>query len=537
MKIKKQIRKVLFSTIILIIFGLMASNSCFSKEIKKVAILPFVMNTQQDLTFLQKGIFDMFSSRISYGDEVEVLTREDLEKTLADAGSSISIVNNINESKANKLGKLLNVDFVVFGSLTLFENSMSLDVKMVDSKSESPTLTFFRQGNDAGTVIPELDKIAEEINFKVFGRETLAFQSQQALQKAYYEGQGVQNVSPLKKFKALFSANGTLNGVAVGDLDGDNKNEVVVIQDRTIKIFKYAQNGQIAPVHDIQDDSKIMNLIGVGVADINQNGYEEIYITRINNANQTVASYIIEYNGSQYVKGKNTYPWYFNVIKDADGNSQLFAQVHSKKGPWVPEDVFEVAWQNNDYIPGKRLIVPENDFSVLSLISSKQLFNKESKMYLYTNYIGRLVALSDAGQVEWSSDKGYGGSKLFYKIPMSHSDTMYSDEYIYFQPKNTLYDTDDDGKPELFVIKNNEASNYLLKRNRTFKKGSIEIFQWTDIGLSAEGTPKILPGLITSINIGDYDNDSKMELLVTMIKKSDKILSLNSKSMLIVYDL
>jgi len=534
LKTKKNFNKGLYLIFVLIIWGLMSGNPCFSKETQKVAVLPFTVNAQQDLMFLQKGIFDMFSSRISYGDEVVVLTREILENSLGNAVSSFSITQGVNESKAKELGNFLNVDYVLFGSLTLFGNSMSLDVNMVDIKNNNPSLTFFRKGNEAGAVIPELDKIAEEINYKVFGRETLQFQSQKAMQKSY-AGEGETYANPLKKFQTLLSVNGTLNGVALGDLDGDKKNEIVVIHDRTIQIFKYAFNGKINLVQKIEEDPVTMSIVGVDVADINKNGYAEIFITRINNSQQSVSSYVVEYDGRKYIKGETTYSWYLRVIKDAKGNSELFAQGHSKKGPWVPKDVFKVDWHNNMYVPGTKVRVPKAGFSVLSMASKN--IGKEAGTYFYINEKGQIVAFNNSGKIDWSSDKGYGGSLLFYKIPQNESNALYANEYKFFQPKSVVHDRDADGKFEMFVIKNYESSGNFFKNTRVYKKGSIEIFNLNELGLTFDNAPKKFPGPVTSIDIGDYDNDGKAELLVTMQKKESNILSRGSKSILVVYDL
>jgi hypothetical protein len=413
---------------------------------------------------------------------------------------------------------------------------MSLDVNMVDIKNDNPSLTFFRQGNDAGVVIPELDKIAEEINYKVFGRETLEFQSQRALQRTY--SREVENyASSLKKFQTLLTVDGTLNGVAVGDLNGDKKNEIVVVQDRSVQIFKYAFNGKLSLVQKIEDDSVTTRIVSVDVADINQNGYAEIFITRINNNHQSVVSYVVEYDGTSYAKGKKEYPWYLRVVKDAKGNSELFAQKHTKKGPWFSNNVFKVNWQNDSYIPGTHLRIPEKGFSILSMTTVWNVFGNDTAKYLYTDEKGRLVVFDDSGRISWSSDEGYGGSSLSYKFPKKTADTLYDSEYVFLQPKTITYDMNSDGKTELFVIKNKEASNYFLKNIRNFKTGSIEILNWNEMGLSSEQVPKTFSGPVTSIDLGDYDNDSKTELLVTMVKKSKTMLSRDSKSVLVAYDL
>lgn len=534
MKINRNISKVIYLTIAFISGLAILINPCFSKEAKKVAVLPFIMNAQEDLTFLQKGIFDMFSSRVSYGDEVEVLTRESLEDMLKNAVPPFSITRGVNESKAKELGKYLNVDYVLFGSLTIFGNSMSLDVNMVDIKNNIPALTFFRQAKEAGAVIPELDKISEEINFKVFGREIHQFQPLNTLQREYLSSQGGDSYSsPLVKPKNLLTVDRGINGIAVGDVDGDNKNEVVVVYDRAVEIFKYSVSGKLLSIKKFEKEAVTLKIIGVDVADINNNGYAEIFVTRIKPDAQQVKSYIIEYDGSKFVSKPKIYPWYFRVIKNSKGVGTLYAQGGSPKGPFVPKRVFKAEWMNQAYSIGQTLRVPKG-FSVMSLAMGK-MENKKQGYSVFTDKLGRLTFFNDAGQVEWSDDEGYGGSKLYF--PMATINKIDDKDLVFFQPKNILFDVDSDGDDDLVVIKNNENSDYLMKNLRTFKTGQIEIMEWNELGLSPSSAPRKLPGQISCIEIGDYDNDSKVELLVTLIKKKSGYLTKAGKSQVIAYDL
>lgn len=538
MKANKTHQRLSVTFLIAMIFTatlLFASNG-FPAETKKVAVLPFVMNTQHDLKFLQKGIFDMFSSRLSHGDDVVVLTRENLDMLLSESDNQFTLDNGANESIAKALGRYLNVDYVLFGSLTLFGNRMSIDVNMVDIKTNQPTLAFYRQGDNAGSVIPELNKISEEINFKVFDRKPLGFQSQTPPQKSHTVEEDRQYLSPLRKFNPILNVNGMMTSVASGDLDGDNKNEIVIVYDRKIQILRGSFDGKIMPLKTINDDSVASSLVSVDVADINDNGYEEIFLTRINNTNQSVNSHVIEYDGSRYIRKQKGYKWYFKVIKYLDGHKELFAQKHSQKGPWFPRSVFKVNWLNNDYLPGQKIHIPKNkDFSILSMTAETNEIAKGNS-YLYTDSSGKLTLINDSGKIEWSSDKGYGGSTLFYEFPKEHASA--SDRtYVYLQPNNIVFDIGNDGKPELFAIKNIETANYLFKNIRTFKKGSIEIMGWHEMDTTIEKVSKKLPGMITSLAISDYDNDSKMELLVTMVKKGSGSFSRKQKSVLAAYEL
>lgn len=533
MKANNQLRKIFCFITVLFVSMLIVTSPSFSKEAKKVAVLPFTMNTQQDLIFLQKGIFDMFLSRISYGDEVVVLTRENLEAKLSKADPSLAVANGVNELKAKKLGAFLGVDYVLFGSLTLFGQSMSLDANMVDIKNANPTLSFFRQSDNPGAVIPELNAIAEEINFKVFGRETQEYKNMMANQQIY-EGQSETMKSPLNTFKTLLKVDGTINSIAVGDLDGDKKNEVVIIYDRTIQIFEYSFNGRLIPVQKIEDPSVSITLASIDVGDINQNGYDEIFVTRINNLQQSISSYMIEFDGSKYVIGKKRYPWYFRIIKNGVGKSELFAQIHNQKGPWHPNLVFNAIWNNNEYVQGTILPIPiHKTFNVLSMVDVSG-FYKTSRNYLYTSQNGSLVLFNkETGQVEWSSDEGYGGSTLAYQMS---SDDPGANDFKYIQPKNDIYDIGTDDKPELFVIKNIESSDYLFENTRLYKKGMIEIMTINEMGLSFDRAPKKFSGRVVSIAVGDYDNDAKMELMVTMMKKDD-LFSQSKKSIVVAYEL
>lgn len=532
----RQRLSVTFLTAMICTATLLFASNGFPTEIKKVAVLPFVMNTQEDLTILQKGIFDMFSSRISHGDDVVVLTRENLDMLLSESDNQFPLDNSANESIAKALGGYLNVDYVLFGSLTLFGNSMSLDVNIVDIKTNQPTLSFYRQGDNAGSVIPELNKISEEINFKVFGREPLGFQPQTAPQKSHAIEEDHQYLSPLGKFNPLLNVNGMMTSVASGDLDGDNKNEIVVVYDRKIQILRCSFDGKIMPLKTINDDSVASSLVSVDAADINGNGYEEIFLTRINIRNQSVNSHVIEYDGSRFIRKQKGYKWYFKVIKYLDGHKELFAQEHSQKGPWFPRSVFKVNWVNNDYLPGEKVNIPKNkDFSILSMTAATHEIAKGNS-YLYTDAYGHLTLINDSGKIEWSSDKGYGGSTLFYEFPKERAST--SDRtYVYLQPNNIVFDIENDGKPELFAIKNIETSNYLFKNIRTFKNGSIKIIGWNEMDKTFEKVSKKLPGMITSLAISDYDNDSKMELLVTIVKKGSGSFSRKKKSVLAAYEL
>ena len=59
---------------------------------------------------------------------------------------------------------------VLFGSLTVFGNSVSLDSTMLDMKGNRPPVTVFEQSQGMDGLIPRVNDFAVEINNKIFGR-------------------------------------------------------------------------------------------------------------------------------------------------------------------------------------------------------------------------------------------------------------------------------------------------------------------------------------------------------------------------------
>jgi len=105
-------------------FTFVTSGEAFAKPVK-VAIVPFRVNAEKDLSYLKDGIVDMLSSRLYWEDKVTVINRQAVEK------AAEAVAGTLNESTARKLGSGLGADYVLFGSLTVFGNSVSIDARMV----------------------------------------------------------------------------------------------------------------------------------------------------------------------------------------------------------------------------------------------------------------------------------------------------------------------------------------------------------------------------------------------------------------------
>jgi len=105
-------------------------------------------------------------TRLAKEGQVEVLSRAEVDAAMQSAAAS----GTVNEAAARSIGTRLNADFVLFGSLTVLGENVSIDAKMVDISGNQPTMSFFDQSRELGSVITKIDLMAADINDKVFGR-------------------------------------------------------------------------------------------------------------------------------------------------------------------------------------------------------------------------------------------------------------------------------------------------------------------------------------------------------------------------------
>ena len=72
---KKSITCLLPTFLTLILLTLVYAPASFAKKPEKVAVLPFTMNAERDLSFLREGILDMLASRLFWKDKVMVIEK------------------------------------------------------------------------------------------------------------------------------------------------------------------------------------------------------------------------------------------------------------------------------------------------------------------------------------------------------------------------------------------------------------------------------------------------------------------------------
>jgi TolB-like protein len=120
----------------------------------RIALLPLVVHSADDRTYLREGLRDMLLARFASVEEIQVIDIEDPERATARLPVALRTAREV------------GADFACFGSFTRFGTGASLDVQCAStqtSENEPPMREIFVYSGNVGDVIPDLDELVGKI--------------------------------------------------------------------------------------------------------------------------------------------------------------------------------------------------------------------------------------------------------------------------------------------------------------------------------------------------------------------------------------
>ena len=512
----------------------------------RVAVLPFDIHSEGDLTFLQKGVVDMLSTRLAYEDQVTVVGKQQTRRALE------GVPLPLTPSTALEVARNLQADYAVTGSLTVFGDSISTDTRFIEVRTGKPLVTFNQYGQSQGEVIYHVNLFAAQINEQVFGRKTMAYRPPQQQQAAvdsshmhpeklwngagggdvigydalHQEHQIAHSLWKSRSFKTH------IRGLSAGDVDGDGHREIVFIDDQTVFVYRKLDR-RFAKIGEVPGGAQD-RFIGVDVADINANGREEIFVTNVY-AGDRMQSFVLEYQGGQFEKIAERENWYYRVLHIEGPGNILLGQKRGMDDLFLG-DVYEMQWENGQYQPGARQTLPKK--TNIYGFTYGDVFNNGSQVIAAFNASDYLQILDEAGGEEWTSSDQMGGSPnhLTYLPQMVETIGEHKEQEFYYLPQRIhVADLDGDGRKEVIVVKNEEVAGRLMSRMRAYKNGYIECRQWDQIGLTRKWRTQTVSKYISDYTVTDLNGDGRSELLFAVVSKTGQLLG-QSKSYIVSWE-
>jgi TolB-like protein len=508
MKIKSVVLLLIFT---LLIPPLSISQPQSSNKVYKVAILPFVIHSEENIDYLREGIYDILSSRITTEGRIVTIDRTAVERALYEERPM-----RLDEEAAKKIGMRVGADYIVLGSLTKIANYISLDARMISITEEKPPLTAFTQHKGLDDVMVKIGDFAQDIGMKILGRRPTVGRATGSGRSPFIQSKDMGLLD--RSFSKSQTFNFEIKGIDIGDVDGDKKNELVVMDTNSLYIFKY--NGEKLTLFQKQLElAPGNNFLTLDVADVNRNGLAEIIVT--NMVDDNLRSFIVEFEEGRFKKITEKSGWFFRVLEHPKEGPVLMGQQMGSEGIIVGP-IYKMVWKKTSFEKGQKMPFPSGTkLFGLALIEARA---KGSLDTLVLDDFSRLRIVDSKGNYAWSSSDHLGGTNNYYETTKKKEEPYRPKDSppwrVYVPGRILVRDLDGDGTDEVIINKNDSSTYGIFGRIRSFEKGEIDDLVWEENAFVTNWKTREIAGYISDFQVRDIDNDGENELVVAVVNPS-----------------
>jgi len=123
-----------------------------------VALVPFRMNADENIVYIENGVRDMLTSRMSFDAPIFLVERSLVEDELSNMSA-----RELTREKLMELGSALQADYVIGGSISKMGNNVSVDVTILNLIKGGTTSSVFTQSLGLDELIPRMKVLTREI--------------------------------------------------------------------------------------------------------------------------------------------------------------------------------------------------------------------------------------------------------------------------------------------------------------------------------------------------------------------------------------
>lgn len=514
----KNLRPILIAILFALIIPIIPTAS-FAKG-RPIAVMPWKVNAAGDMEFVKNALYDMLSTRLAAKD-FDVIGRDLVNSAITDA-------KEITETSALSAGKKLNAELVLFGSLTILGNAVSLDAKLLDVKDGS-TKPFYMKENGLDAVVGMADRLSNDVSAFVSGVPAPSIAAKPVEEKApappvKKEDEFIIKAKEDDKAPASLKTSrieGLFTGVVAEDLNKDGEKEFFLLSEKKLIIAK-VKSGSIEVIKEIKADLGADN-VSITSIDSDNDGSIEVYVSRVRNNKPD--SFAIEFRDNDYKATVSGIKWLLRTIKAGKSDLTLIGQSFrkddglygplkrlKKHGAEISDNgPFEIA------IPRK---VSLYSFEAFDLMDSGELnivaLDDRDYVKVYANKDGKWVQ-------EWKSPEYFGGTLNTIRF-REDAPGVTEKEPALVEGRFFHADLNNDGKAELIIKRNVPGGlGRSATRPASFVSGEVMSLSWAGENLAENWKTRTVPGYISDFFIDDLDGDGTKEITLLIVEGTENL--------------
>lgn len=492
-----QTRNAVFLIIVTTILLFVFYGSVFATS-KQIALFSFEINSEKNFSFLEKGIFEMLSTRfraekynIVRGEKKDALTKDDIRRF---AGEK-------------------NADYAVSGNIMVFGNSINISASLYNGRSGESILAFNKSDDSRESLFNHLNFFADKALLKMREQEDAVVVCLPSVKKEAVASSVLS--TPLFKSRTM---DGRVISLSTGDVNGDGKTDIVFIKDNDICIAGY-QDEKFETETRIKSRHYLKHLF-VDLVDTDKNGIAEIYVTSTHRTTKSLQSGVLAWNGKNYDYLAQKEKWFFaaRALK-RDGEKILMGQKqHFAEGSFskTPYQLFPYTSEDKlKFKPFEKIELPE--YTTIYDFACGDLIEKGvNNVITFTS--GGYLAVYDANKsLVWKSSVRFGDTLKYIEPRKAETQKRF-----YLPPRIFAADIDKDSVTEIVTIMNHNASPRAFVNLKNFTNGFITCLSWKNLAFETRWNTQRVSGYIPDFAIDDIDNNGKNDLIYCVVIKTGK---------------
>ncbi|MDR2744579.1 MAG: VCBS repeat-containing protein [Desulfovibrio sp.] len=510
---------------------------------KSAGILQFGLNAPQSYAYLAKAVPATMQARLNRPGVLEA-------RQIQDKASS--------QAEARKAADAHNMEYAVWGTVSVLGNDCTVTVNSVDKAGKTWSKTAQGPLSALTATVQNLTAAMgqEAFNVPAAGAGYGAAGGGQAVNRMNPDivvnetGQQQVYLNPQFRYQGAGANDGSrmrtqrikekMVDMAVGDFNGDGKNEIAVLTDHKIALYAWEADGKLKPLGETMVSQSNLNF-SMRAMDLDRDGARELVVATYEEESNRPYSYFFTFKGNRLTQFAERCPYFASVVNAPPNfTPTLVGQGWDSVKLFAP-GVREMVKNGGKYTLGTRLDLPEgaNVFNFAWIPGGKD--SKSSQLVMMTDEERLKIFQGSGNTLIHTTTERFSGSATgmeFYKtMPGMGIDRSGQLPSKYYAPmRMAAADLGRTGEYVLLLNKPISTASQIFDRYRYFPLGEIHAMYWDGVGLALKWKTRRIRGSVAEVDLADANNDGILDLVVGVNTSPD--LGVGSRqSMILAYPL